>query len=156
MIWPYSVSRERKRLLGSVAQIWVHGHSPALQQPFRDVASIFVAFAPVLQFERLSARLFVQSESSDFIFKTGWTWWATLGRSPTGPIRIVRPESHREPTVKMAGMIRLLAPPLQFAARSGRETLCDSMSKSDMEILQQLTCLVERCPVFTCISSVSV
>ena len=40
-----------KEAARSVAQIWVNCHSPALQQPFRDVASIFVALAPVLQLE---------------------------------------------------------------------------------------------------------
>ena len=35
----------------SVAQIGVNGHPPALQKPFRDVASIFVELTPALQVE---------------------------------------------------------------------------------------------------------
>jgi hypothetical protein len=55
----------------SAADIRVHGYSPPLQQPLRNVATVLVALAPAPQFFRGDAILLVQSELAGLLVECG-------------------------------------------------------------------------------------
>lgn len=50
----------------------IYGHCPPLKQPFRNVAPVFVAFAPFLQLFRFHTGLLIESESAELPFECGW------------------------------------------------------------------------------------
>jgi hypothetical protein len=75
-----------RRLL-SAADIRVYGNLPPLQQPFRDVVTVFVELAPLPQFFRGHAILFIQSEPLDLLFElSSASMWS--GQSRVSPVWI--------------------------------------------------------------------
>jgi len=70
----------------SAANIGVNGYSPLLQQPFRNVATVFVALTPLPQFFRGYTSPFSQSEILDLLFERSRNSWNGLRR--LSPVRI--------------------------------------------------------------------
>jgi hypothetical protein len=76
---------------GGVAEGWIYGEAPLLQQPFRDVDSIPVFFAPGAEFTRggihLRRELQVSHPKFEFSRKRGSVW---NGAPPIGVAAFAR------------------------------------------------------------------
>jgi hypothetical protein len=70
----------------SAADIWINRYLPPLEQPFRDVATVFVALTPAPQFFGGYAILIVQSEPLNLLFERSGNIWG--GLHWLSPVRI--------------------------------------------------------------------